>query len=111
MEILRSEWAVSSQEQLRLDHSPQKLLQGHAVVVEEAGQGHWSGGQDAHPAGRLPADERAQAEIESGGQPHGGHGTNKLPGGQAEENRLLVLADLFRNFDLDNKSPHIHAKI
>ena len=111
VEVFGGKGSAPSKEKFRLDHSPQKLLQGHAVVVEETGQGHGRGGQDAHPAGRLLPDDRPQAQVDAGGRSHGDHGAEELPGGQAEEDGLLVLADLFGNFDLDNKSPHILAKI
>ena len=111
VEVFGGKGPAPSKEKFRLDHSPQKLLQGHAVVVEETGQGYRGGGQDTHPACRLLADDRPQAQVEAGSQPHGGHSTKELPGGQAEEYRLLVLADFLGNFDLDKKSPHILAKI
>ena len=100
-----------SKEKFRLDHSPQKLLQGHAVVVEETGQGYRGGGQDTHPACRLFSDDRPQAQVNAGGRSHGDHSAKKLPSGQAEKDGLLVLADFLGNFDLDKKSPHILAKI
>ena len=89
----------------------EELLQGHAVVVEETGQGYRGGGQDTHPACRLFSDDRPQAQVNAGGRSHGDHSAKELPGGQAEEDRLLVLADFLGNFDLDKKSPHILAKI
>lgn len=59
----------------------------------------------------LFSDDRPQAQVNAGGRSHGDHSAKKLPGGQAEEYRLLVLADFLGNFDLDKKSPHILAKI
>ena len=79
--------------------------------MEKTGQGYRGGGQDTHPAGRLLSDDRPQAQVDAGSCSHGNRGAEELPGGQAEEDGLLVLADLFWNFDLDNKSPHILAKI
>ena len=86
---------------LRFEEGPGKLLQGQAVVAEEARHGHRRGGQDAQPAGVFLANGRAQQQIDGNGDPHGNHGTEELPGGQAEKNAFLVLAYLFRNFDFD----------
>ena len=82
-----------------LDESPQELFQGQAVVTEKAGHGHGRGGQDAHPARRLLPGHIAQQQVDGHGDPHGEQGAEKLPGGQAEENAFLVLADFFGNFD------------
>ena len=79
--------------------------------MEETGQGDRGGGQDAHPACRLLADGWPQAQVDTGGRSHSNRGAKELPGGQAEEDGLLVLADFLGNFDLDKKSPHILAKI
>ena len=64
-----------------------------------------------HPACRLFSDDRPQAQVNAGGRSHGDHSAKKLPGGQAEKDGFLMLANLFWNFDLDKKSPHILAKI
>ena len=111
VEVLGGKGASPGKEKLRFDNSPEELFQGHAVVVKKAGEGHGCGSQDTQPAGHVLAYDRPQAQVEAGSQPHGGHSTKELPGGQPEKDGLLMLAYFFRNFDLDSKSPHNLAKI
>ncbi len=70
--------------------------------MEEARHGHRRGGQDAHPVRGFLPGHGAQQQVDGHGDPHGGQGAKELPGGQAEENAFLVLADFFGNFDFDN---------
>lgn len=83
------------------------MLQGQAVVAEEPGHGHGRGGQDAEPACGFLADGGAEAEIDGDGDPHGDYSAEKLPGGEAEENAFLVLADFFGNFEFDVDVPFL----
>ncbi len=99
VEVLGNEAPPSGAKQLGFEESPGELLQGQAVVAEEPGHGHGRGGQDAEPARGLLAEYGAQAQVDGRGDPHGGHGAEELPGGEAEEDRLLVLADFLGNFD------------
>ena len=78
------------------------MLQSQAVVAEETSHHHGRGGQVAHPARGFLSGHGAQQQIDSHGDPCGGQGTEELPGGQTEENTLLVLAYFFGNFDFDN---------
>ena len=99
VEVLGDEPPPSGAKQLRLDEGPGELLQGQAVVAEEPSHGHGRGGQDAEPACGLLAEYGTQAQVHGNGDSHGGHGAEELPGGEAEKDRLLVLADFFGNFD------------
>lgn len=81
------------------------MLQVQAVVVEESGHGHRCGGQDAEPACGLFANHGAKAQIDGHGDSHGNNGAEELPGREAKEDTLLVLADFLGNFDFDNCSP------
>ena len=60
--------------------------------------------EDAHPAGRLPAERPFRQKIGANGRRNSQHRTDELPGGQAKENRLAVLADFFWYLDLHGYS-------
>lgn len=97
VKVFRDEPPPSGAKQLGLEEGPGELLQCKAVVAEEPGHGHGRGGQDAEPARGLQAEYGAQ--VHGDGDPHGGYCAEELPGGEAEENGLLVLADFIGNFD------------
>lgn len=99
VEVLGDEAPPSGAKQLGLEEGPGELLQGQAVIAEEPGHGHGRGGQDADPACGLLAEYGTQAQVDGHGDPHGSHGAEELPGGETEEDGLLVLADFFGNFD------------
>ena len=105
VEVFGDKAPPSGAKQLGFEEGPGELLQGEAVVAEEPGHGHGRGGQDAEPARGLLAEYGAQAQVDGHGDPHGGHGAEELPGGEAEEDSLLVLADFFGNFNFDSCSP------
>ena len=67
--------------------------------MEEPGNGNRRCHQQTQPACSFFADDAAQAEIDTSRQRDGENCTNKLPCGQAEENRFPVRADFFWNFD------------
>ena len=101
MEISGNVFALSGAEELRLDIDKDKLFQRHAVVMKKARDGHGRGKQDADPACDLLPGKVGQDKVGCDGDPHGQNGADKLPPGQAEEDALLVLAYLFRDFDFD----------
>ena len=59
--------------------------------------------QQTKPACGLLADDAAQAEVDASRQTDSQHRTNKLPCGQAEEDRFPVCTDFFWNFDFYKK--------
>ena len=68
------------------------------LVFEKAAGRKGRGSEDAHPAHFLAADQRAQAEIDADCHAYGQQGTDKLPGGEAEKNRFLIVPDFFWYF-------------
>ena len=101
MEVLGNKDAVPGAQQFRFEKRPQELFQIHAVITEKSGNGHRGGGEHTQPAGRLFAQDRAQAQVDPDGKTHGQNGADELAGRQPEENRFLVLPHLFWNFDFD----------
>lgn len=92
-------------EKFGLDKGPNELLKGHAVIAEESGHGHWRGQKQAEPACGFFSYDLVQSEINTGGDANSQSGTDKLPGGQAEEDSFLVLAYFFGDFDFDSSLP------
>ena len=101
VKVLGNKTALPGAKNFRLDESPRKLFQRHAVVAEKAREGNGGGGEDAQPACRLLSDHRAEAEVHADGQPHTKGRTKKLTGRQAKKDRFLVLAYFFWDFDFD----------
>ena len=93
--------ALPGAKNFRLDKSPRKLFQCHAVVAEKARKGNGGGGEDAQPACRLLSDRGAEAKVHADGQPHAKGRTKKLTGRQAKKDRFLMLPHFFGNFDFD----------
>ena len=80
------------------------LFGSHAVVFEKAAGCKGRGSEDAHPAYFFAANQRAQAEIESNRHAYSQQGTDKLPGGEAEKDRLLIIPDFLWYFYFDRPS-------
>lgn len=92
-------------EKFGLDKGPDELFKGHAVIAEESGHGYRGRQKQAEPARRFLSYDLVQSEISSSGNADGQNSTYELTGGQTEKDGLLVLADLFGDFDFDGGSP------
>ena len=100
VDILRPVYTGPGAQDLGLEKRPDKPLKGQAVVAEKAGHSDGGGCQDAQPTGGLLAHNAFEHEVNPNRRAHGQGGTEKLPGGQAEKDRLPVLVDFLWNFDL-----------
>ena len=107
IEALGNELPWACAQKFRLHNSPQKLFQRQAVVAEEAGDRHRRSSQNADPAGSFFAEYIAQQEIKPSGNGDSTESAEELSGRQAEENSLLVLPNVFGNFDFDVDSPRL----
>ena len=79
VEVVGLKPPASGAEDFRLDNSPYKLLQGHAVVGEKACHACRGRAEDAQPACGFFADEGAQAEINANGHQDGESRAQELP--------------------------------
>ena len=98
-EVFSDVLAIPGKQELGLDDRPKELLKGHAVVTKKARHGSGRGEDDAEPACGFLADHITQEQICACGNAHGKDCAEELTGGQTEENALLVLSDLFRDFN------------
>lgn len=71
------------------------------MVFEKAAGRKGRGSENAHPAYFFAANQRAQTEIESNRHAYSQQGTDKLPGGEAEKDRLLIIPDFLWYFYFD----------
>ena len=100
VDILRPVHTGPGAQDLGLEKRPDKPLKGQAVVAEKAGHSDGGGCQDAQPTGGLLAHNALEHEVNPNRRAYGQGGTEKLPRGQAEKDRLPVLVDFLWNFDL-----------
>ena len=98
-EVFSDVLAISGKQELGLDDRPKELLKGHAVVIKKARHGSGRGENDAEPACGFLADHVAHEQIRACGDADGKDRAEELTGRQAKENALLVLPDLFRDFN------------
>ena len=88
-------------QKFRLKPRPCRLFSSHAMVFEKAAGREGRGPGDAHPAHFLAADQRAQAEVQPNRHAYGQQGADKLPGGEPEKDRLLIIPNFFWYFYFD----------
>ena len=85
-------------QKFRLKPRPCCLFSSHAMIFEKSAGRKGGGSENAHPADFFAANQRAQTEIESNRHAYSQQGTDKLPGGEAEKNRFLIVPDFFWYF-------------
>ena len=98
-EVFSDVLAISGKQELGLDDRPQELFKSHAVIGEEARHGSGRSQDDAEPACGFLTDHVAQEQICAGSNADSEDRAEELTGRQAKENALLVLSDLFRDFN------------
>ena len=98
-EVFSDVLAIPGKQELGFDDCPQELLKCHAVVIKKARHSSGRSEDDAEPACGFLADHVAQEQIRAGGDADGKDRAEELTGRQAKENALLVLPDLFWDFN------------
>jgi len=102
MEVLCDKGTIAGTEDFRFQKHPYKLLQGHAVVGEEPGNGKGSRCQDTDPACGFLANGIAKQQIQACGNRYGAQRTNKLANRQPKEYGFFMLPYFLGDFYFDS---------
>ncbi len=97
-------------EELGLDICPDKLFCSHAVVFHKAENRKWERSNDAQPTDGFRAEHVSESEIHADCNADRQHREDELAQRQAHEDRFLIVADFFVDFDfqkgfLSNRHP------
>ena len=91
-------------QEFRLKPCPCNLFCSHAMVFEKSASCKGYGSKDAHPAHFLAPHKGAQSKVDAHRYTHRQKGAEKLPGGEAEKDGLLVIPYFLWHFYFYNAS-------
>lgn len=97
-------------EELGLDICPDKLLGGHAVVFHKAENRKRERGNNTQPTDGFRTEYIPKSEVHADGNADREYREDELTQRQTHEDRLLIVADFFVDFDfqkgfLSNRHP------